>query len=221
MKVEPKKLLNQKGKSSSQPPFFVGSRSQMFHWEPMDETSDSCYDSASKIVAPLGHSSDPPRGDVSTCKSGGQESTREMWNFRGFISSLHIITGWWISIYMYTYMYIKFEKTKSQKKINHQNTQKSERYKKNHPYLNKKTPFLHPKKRNNLPHILHFSPNPLQPYLGLIWRNIHQNHYLESGVSCTKMLYSTILPVDTLEKCWYPCDGAWNDGPFLVHSLEN
>ena len=136
----------------------------------------------------------PPRSDVQLAKSGGQEGTREMWSFRGFICALHIITGWWISIciYLYHILYLK-KKTKSPKNTIIKTC-------KNHK--EKKPPYLHKKKKNKQKHTVSAPPKkettfltsstspptPLQPYLGLIWRNIHQNHYLRSWVSCTKKM---------------------------------
>ena len=58
-----------------------------------DETSDSCYDSASKgwKIAPLGHSSDPPQGDVQLAnlvKKKAQAKCESSASLSDYISSL-------------------------------------------------------------------------------------------------------------------------------------
>ena len=174
----------------------------------MGETSDSCYDSAEELLRLWDIHQIHLGVMFQLAKLGGQESTREIYESSEGLMDHYISLLDDESPYMCIYIYYIW-KSKVSKKINHQNTQNIFKEKKL-PYFSKKnkTPFLPAKKRETT--FITSSTSPpthFNPYLGLIRRNIHQNHDLESWVSCTKMWNSTILLVSQA-KCWYPCDGS-------------
>ena len=77
------------------------------------------------MVAPLGHSSDPPRSDVQLANRGVRKAQGKCEASEGlFVHYISLLDD--ESQYVYIYIsYIIFEKNKVSKKNNHQNMQKS------------------------------------------------------------------------------------------------